>query len=566
MQRQIGLNPYLAQLLVQRGIDSLDKAQDFFRPKLTLLHDPFLMKDMEIAVSRIEQAIEKDQRIMIYGDYDVDGTTAVALLYSFLRKHYPNLITYIPDRYREGYGISREGIDTAQKEGVALIIALDCGIKALEIARYAREKAIDLIICDHHLPGAELPEATAILNPKQETCSYPYDELSGCGVGFKLVQALCQKWERPDKEWKVLLDLLAISIGADIVPIRGENRILAHYGLRLLNEKPRYGLAYLKELAGKKGKSMTITDVVFLLGPRINAAGRIAHGKLAVELLSHPDAQVITESAQAVNEHNSSRKELDKQITQEALQMIVDQKAENRKTTVVYDPEWHKGVIGIVASRLTENYYRPTIVFTRSGDVLAGSARSVKGFDIYQALEDCGDVLEQFGGHMYAAGMTLREDRLEEFRERFEKAVSGRITPGQLIPRIALDLELPLSALDTRFYRILKQMEPFGPKNLPPVLASHHLGDAGCRVVGQDQRHLRVVLREPSSGKVMNGIGFGMADKMAQIEKGRELSVAYHLEENEYQGQRSLQMRILDIKPTEMALQDAELGDAAEAT
>ncbi len=555
LQKELGIDPALCTILAQRGISTFEEAKAWFRPQLSDLHDPFLMLNMDKAVERINRAIEQNERILIYGDYDVDGTTAVSLVYSFLRKHYENIDTYIPDRYKEGYGVSLAGIDYAEDNGISLIIALDCGIKALKQVNYAADKGIDFIICDHHRPGDKVPDAVAVLDPKQEDCHYPFDELSGCGVGFKLVQALCKNWELPDSEWQPLLDILAISIGADIVPIVGENRILAYYGLQLINTKPRPGLKLLIDLTGKKTKDLTITDVVFMIGPRINAAGRISHGRLAVDLLTGEDAHLIEELSQTINDHNTERKELDSNITASALAMIAEQNEIERRSTVVFDKTWHKGVIGIVASRLIETHYRPTVVFTESNGVLAGSARSVKGFDVYNALDQCSDVLEQFGGHMYAAGMTLRKDRYEEFRQRFEEAVCQAILPEHLTPEIEVDCEVEFNSLNFKFYRILMQMAPFGPKNMTPTFQTNNLIDTGqSRVVGADQTHLRVVLREPSSNITLTGIGFGMADKIELLKTGQPVSVAYHLEENEFNGQVSLQMRIKDIKLTQEVL------------
>lgn len=552
LQSTLGIAPALCKILAQRGISTFESAKNWFRPQLSDLHDPFLMLNMDKAVARINAAIEGNERIMIYGDYDVDGTTAVSLVFSFLHKHYENIDTYIPDRHKEGYGVSLAGIDYAEDNGISLIIALDCGIKAIKQVNYAAEKNIDFIICDHHRPGETIPPAAAVLDPKQENCNYPFDELSGCGVGFKLVQALCIDWKLPDSEWLPLVDLLAISIGADIVPIVGENRILAHYGLKLINSNPRAGIKLLIELTGKKTKDLTITDVVFMIGPRINAAGRVAHGRLAVELLTGEDASLIEELSQTINNHNTDRRELDSNITISALAMIEEQNELQRKSTVVFDKTWHKGVIGIVASRLIETHYRPTIVFTESNGVLAGSARSVKGFDVYNALDQCSDVLEQFGGHMYAAGMTLSIDRYEEFRQRFEEAVQSSIKPEHLVPEIEIDCEVEFADLDFKFYRILAQMAPFGPQNMTPTFQTNGLLDTGqSKAVGADQTHLRVVLKDPKSNVTLTGIGFGMADKMNLVKSGKPISVAYHLEENEYNGQISLQMRIKDVKLTE---------------
>lgn len=553
LQSLLGISPVLCQLLAQRNIGTFDEAKHFFRPSLKQLHDPFLMKDMDNAVARIEKAIQNHERILIYGDYDVDGTTAVSLVYSFLKDHYQNLDTYIPDRYKEGYGISTSGIDYAEDNEISLIIALDCGIKAIDKVRYAADKKIDFIICDHHRPGNEIPKAIAVLDPKRPDCNYPYDELSGCGIGFKLVQALCKKWNLPDETWHNLLDLLAISIGSDIVPITGENRILAFYGLKKINSQPRIGLALLKESGGKKDKPMTITDVVFIIGPRINAAGRISHGRLAVELLTEENHQRTEELSQIINDHNTERKELDSSITTSALGMIEEQNLLDRHTTVLFHESWHKGVIGIVASRLIETYYRPTIVFTESKGFLAGSARSVKGFDVYNALDQCSDVLEQFGGHMYAAGMTLRKERFETFRDKFEEVVKHSIKPEQLIPEIEIDAKVMLSDLTPAFFKILKQFAPFGPQNMAPVFQTDNLIDSGfSRAVGQDKSHLRVSVREPSSGIILNGIAFKMAEeKLPLLQSGKPVSIVYHLEENEYNGQVSLQLRVKDIRLTE---------------
>ncbi len=552
LQQQLGINPTLCELLAQRGIHDFDAAKEFFRPDLSSLHDPFLMKDMDKAVERIEKAIKAEERILIYGDYDVDGTTAVSLVHSFLKNHCPHLDTYIPDRYKEGYGISTAGINYAADNDIGLIIALDCGIKAIDKVEYASSKGIDFIIGDHHRPGDKIPQAVAVLDPKREDCNYPFDELSGCGVGFKLVQALCKKWELPDSQWTCLLDLLAISIGADIVPINGENRVLAFYGLKLINEHPRPGIALLKELAGKKDTTMTITDVVFLLGPRINAAGRISHGHLAVELLTGEDPTVIEELSKTINDHNNERKELDGSITQSALKMIQDLDETDRYSTVVFEKDWHKGVIGIVASRLIENYYRPTVVFTESKGMLAGSARSVKGFDVYNALDSCSDILEQFGGHMYAAGMTLPIDRFQEFKTKFEEVVKATIKPEQRTPEIEIDANVSFPELSEKFYKVLKQFAPFGPANMQPTFRTDNLSDTGfSKPVGGDGTHLRVVLKDPSSGISFTGIGFGMADKLPLLQSGTPISIAYHVEENHFNGKVTLQIRLKDIKLTE---------------
>ena len=548
LHQSLGIDPVLCQLLLQRDVNDFEEARSFFRPSLDDLHNPFLMKDMDLAVKRTDQAINQGERILIYGDYDVDGTTSVALMYSFLAKHYEHIDTYIPDRYREGYGVSFAGIDYAEDNEISLIIALDCGIKAHAQVKYAAEKGIDFIICDHHQPGPELPPAIAVLDPKRQDCIYPYGELSGCGVGFKLVQALCTHWGLNSEQWFPLLDLLAISIGADIVPMTGENRVLTHYGLKIINEKPRKSIRYLKKVAGKDGKKLNITDVVFLLAPRINAAGRISHGQKAVSLLISEDEKELAELASQINDHNLERKQLDSAITEAALRMI--EREAMLHSTVVFSPDWHKGVIGIVASRLIEKHYRPTIVFTESNGVLAGSARSVSGFDIYSALSACEDILEQFGGHKYAAGMTLRPERLTDFKERFENVVAGSIGEDQKSPSLEIDTRLTISEINYKFYRILRQFAPFGPGNLAPLFQSDQLLDQGSKLVGSDKSHLKVSLLEPSSGKTIRGIGFGLADKIKLLKSGEAVSVVYHIEENEFNGYRNLELMVKDIKLT----------------
>ncbi len=543
----IGISNELAYLLGLRDVNNFDEAKAFFRPSLEQLHDPFLMKGMDVAVARIEQAIAKGENILIYGDYDVDGTTAVSLLYSYLRQIYNRLDTYIPDRYKEGYGVSSQGIDYADDNDISLIIALDCGIKAVDKVAYAKEKGIDFIICDHHTPGNEIPDAVAVLDPKQADCNYPFKELSGCGVGFKLVQALHQKSNGDFEGLIPLLDLLAISIGADIVPITGENRTLAYFGLEVLNSNPRPGLRALMKVAGKD--QFTITNVVFILGPRINAAGRIEHGKSAVELLTGDDPEGLLNLATKIEDHNSTRKDLDRGITDQALQMIVDEKLVERKTTVLYQESWHKGVIGIVASRLIENYHRPTVVFTKSGDKLAGSARSVPGFDLYAALEACTDTLLQFGGHKYAAGMTMLEEQFPAFRERFEAVVNERIDPDMLTPLVAYDMEIKLGDINDKFYRILKQFEPHGPGNLAPTFVTHKLKDSGwAKGVGQDKAHLKFQAIEEDTGTKMSGIAFGFGHLADEIKNGRQFSIAYHVEENNWNGNVSLQLMVKDLK------------------
>ena len=541
----LGIDAHLTALLVHRGVTNFEEARSFFRPSLDDLHDPFLMADMAAAVSRIERAIRDRENILIYGDYDVDGTTAVSLVSSYFKTIYDLIDTYIPDRYSEGYGISFQGIDYAEDNNISLIIALDCGVKAVDKVAYANEKNIDFIICDHHNPGEKLPEAIAVLDPKRKDCNYPYKELSGCGVGFKLVQAFHQKNGGNFEELIPLLDLLAISIGADIVPITGENRVLTHFGLIQLNSNPRPGIKALMETANKD--IFNITNVVFILGPRINAAGRIKHGKLAVQLLTGTDEAEVQKLAQKVNEQNTTRKTLDKGITEEALTMVSAQS--HKVSTVVYRENWHKGVIGIVASRLIETYYKPTIVLTKSNGKLAGSARSVHGFDLYAALEKCSDALEQFGGHMYAAGMTLPEENLERFTELFEDAVRNSITPEQQTPRITYDLTVQLADLTPKFFRVLRQFEPFGPGNLSPIFLTKNLKDSGwAKGVGAESDHLKFEALEEQSGIKLSGIAFGFGHLAEELKVGKPFDVVYHLEENIWNGNSSLQLMVKDLK------------------
>ena len=551
LAKEVGLSPELAYLLAQREVSTFEEARAFFRPSLEHLHDPFLMKDMAAAVARIEKAMADGENILIYGDYDVDGTTAVSLMKSYLSTRYDRLDTYIPDRYTEGYGVSFQGIDYAADNDISLIIALDCGIKAVDKVAYATEKGIDFIICDHHNPGPEVPAAVAVLDPKQRDCNYPYKELSGCGVGFKLCQALHQAAGGNFEDLIPLLDLLAISIGADIVPITGENRTLAYFGLEVLNQNPRPGIQALKAVSGKDG-DFTITNVVFVLGPRINAAGRIEHGKLAVELLTGNNVEKLLDQATHIDDHNRTRKDLDRGITEQALQMVISEGLELRTTTVLYSPDWHKGVIGIVASRLIESYHRPTIVLTKSGDKLAGSARSVPGFDLYEALEQCTDHLLQFGGHKYAAGMTLLEENFSAFRQRFEEVVQNSIDPELLTPLVAYDMEIHLAEIDEKFYRILKQFEPHGPGNLSPTFVTHNLKDTGwAKGVGQDEAHLKFQAMEEESGTKMSGIAFGFGHLAEDLKAGKPFSIAYHIEENHWNGNVSLQLMVKDLKLSE---------------
>ncbi len=541
----LNVNQILAGLLVQRGIETFEQARSFFRPSLADLHDPYLMKDMARAVSRIERAIEKQENILVFGDYDVDGTTAVSLVSSYLKTFYDNIASYIPDRYNEGYGISYQGIDFAHDNGFTLIIALDCGIKSIDHVRYAKERGIDFIICDHHLPGEVLPDAVAVLNPKRKDCNYPYDELCGCGVGFKLVQALGINRRQTVEDLKGYLDLVATAIAADIVPITGENRILAKFGLEVINASPRAGIKALALKAGKQ--TLDISDVVFVLAPRINAAGRIRHGDEAVRLLTEFDLDRALEVANEIEAYNAHRKTLDKEITQQALQQILDNAEEDRFTTVVYREDWHKGVIGIVASRLIENYYRPTLVFTKSGDKLAASARSVRDFDVYQALEACAEHLEQFGGHAFAAGMTIRADRFDAFKTAFEEQVRRTIDPEKLIPEITIDMALDLSGIDQKFVNILKQIEPFGPGNMNPVFAAKGLFDTGFgRTIGQDGKHLKLFVKQGS--RQFPAIGFGLADKLPLTENRQPFEAAFCVEESEWNGNRYIQLRLKDIR------------------
>ncbi|GAA0872604.1 single-stranded-DNA-specific exonuclease RecJ [Gangjinia marincola] len=545
LQDALQVDAVTAQLLIQRGIKTYDDAKAFFRPSISQLHDPFLMKDMDRAVDRIEKAIKSGENILIYGDYDVDGTTAVSLMYSFLSKIHSSVATYIPDRYEEGYGISYQGIDFAQDNGFTLIIALDCGIKAIDKVAYAEEKQIDFIICDHHRPGEHLPKAVAVLDPKRKDCTYPYEELCGCGVGFKLIQALAQHQDVPVEALTEYLDLVATAIGADIVPITGENRILAYHGLEVINKNPRPGIA---AMTAPLKKELTITDVVFIIAPRINAAGRIKHGQNAVNLLTENDPNVAIAFAEEIETFNLDRRSLDKQITAEALAQITTLKEEDRMTSVVYDKSWHKGVIGIVASRLIETYYRPTLVFTKSGNKLAASARSVRGYDVYEALEACQEHIEQFGGHKYAAGLTLAEANYGAFKQKFEEVVSGNIDPKLLVPEISIDAEIKLRDLTPKFYRILKQFAPFGPGNMRPTFMVSKAQDTGYgKTVGQTNDHLKLTLTQD---KVRIGaIGFNLGDKEDLIKDKQCFSAAFTLDENEWNGNVTLQLKLKDIKP-----------------
>ena len=546
LQNALQVDETVATLLVQRGIETYEQAKKFFRPTLNDLHNPYLMKDMDKAVIRIEKAIANNENILVFGDYDVDGTTAVSLVSSYLRTYYPNVATYIPDRYNEGYGISYIGIDYAEDNDVSLIIALDCGIKSIDHVNYAKEKNIDFIICDHHRPGDSLPDAIAVLDPKRSDCSYPYDELCGCGVGFKLIQALAENRNQTIEDLFPYLDLVATAIAADIVPMTGENRVLAKFGLEVINTNPRPGIKAL--IQNTKKKVLTITDVVFIVAPRINAAGRVKHGNEAVALLTEYNLEQAEQFASEIEGYNSDRKDLDKQITKEALLQIEENNETERFSTVVYQESWHKGVIGIVASRLVENYYRPTIVFTKSGDKLAASARSVKDFDVYNALEACAEHLEQFGGHMYAAGMTLKEENYQEFKDAFEKEVKNTIHPDLLIPEIAVDFELDFSDINEKFMRILKQFEPFGPENMTPVFMSKNVVDSGyAKTLGNDAEHLKVFVKQNHSPN-FNAIGFGLGKKIDIVKNKNPFDAVYVVEENEWNGNVSLQLQLRDIR------------------
>ncbi|MBP2283902.1 single-stranded-DNA-specific exonuclease [Flavobacterium sp. CG_23.5] len=549
LAKALNVEDFVATLLVQRGIETFEEAKAFFRPSLDHLHDPYLMKDMDKAVERIEKAISKQENILVFGDYDVDGTTAVSLVSSYFRTYYPNVATYIPDRYDEGYGISFKGIDFADDNEFSLIIALDCGIKSIDHVDYAKERNIDFIICDHHRPGEFLPDAIAVLDPKRDDCTYPYDELCGCGIGFKLIQALAKNRNQTIEDLIPYLDLVAAAIAADIVPMTGENRVLAYFGLQVINSEPRPGIKAL--IHQIKKQTLDITDVVFIIAPRINAAGRIKHGNHAVELLTEFDFEQAQQFASEIESYNSERKDLDKLITKEALLQIHDNEEKERFTSVVFQEDWHKGVIGIVASRLIETYYRPTLVFTKSGDKYAASARSVKGFDVYNALEACSEHLEQFGGHMYAAGMTLKEENYLLFKEAFEKEVEKTIHPDMLIPEIAVDAEINFADITPKLTRILKQFEPFGPQNMTPVFLTKNVKDTGYgKPMGQEEEHLKLFLKQPQSFDIggMATIGFGLGNKFDLTTNQKTFDAVYCIDENEWNGKISLQLRLRDIK------------------
>ncbi|MCH5334321.1 MAG: single-stranded-DNA-specific exonuclease RecJ [Alistipes sp.] len=560
----LGISPVLANLLVQRGIDTVEAARTFFNPQLADLHDPFLMKDMERAVERIGRAVRDGEKIMVYGDYDVDGTTAVALVYKFLRKiGHKNLSFYIPDRYTEGYGISVKGIDHAARKGVTLVIALDCGIKAVEKVVYAKNKGVDFIICDHHLPAEEIPDAVAVLDPKRNDCSYPFDELSGCGVGFKLVQAYAARNDIPFSEIEGLLDLLVVSIASDIVPLTGENRILAYYGLKRLNDRPSKGLQSIIKICGLDKHSITIDDIVFKIGPRINAAGRMrmdendenaapSGGHAAVELLVESHESAAKEFGKIIDTYNRDRKSIDRSVTQQAHDYIESNpEMKLRKSTVIYNPKWMKGIVGIVASRLIETYYRPTVVLTMSNGFVTGSARSVPGFDLYRAVESCSDLLENFGGHMYAAGLTMRPENVDEFTRRFNDYVEQNIDPDMLIPQVEVDSELLFSDITPAFHRDLNRFQPFGPGNASPVFATYGASNHGdARLVGAECEHLRMdLMQRQKPNTTIQSIAFQQPTHYEWIRKGHPVDVCYQIVENHYRGSVTTQLRIKDIKP-----------------
>jgi len=547
---ELNVSHTIANMLVQRGIETFDTAKAFFRPELEHLHDPYLMKDMDVAVTRLNEAMKNNEKILVYGDYDVDGTTSVALLYSFLKENYPNLDYYIPDRYAEGYGISFKGIDFASENNFSLVVALDCGIKAVKKIDYANKKNIDFIICDHHTPGDKIPDAVAVLDPKRKDCDYPYKELSGCGVGFKLIQALTLKNKLSTEKLWGFLDLVAVSIASDIVSVTGENRILAYYGLKKLNKSPRLGLKSIIDTAQLTKKQITISECVFKIGPRINAAGRIESGKSAVDLLITEDKDFAWTMSRDINNLNETRQNLDKQITEEALNMITkSEELQNKKSTVLYKEDWHKGVVGIVASRVIEHYYKPTIILTKSNGLATGSARSVAGFDLYQAIDACSDLLENFGGHKYAAGLTIKLENLEEFCLKFETEVTRMITPDQLVPKVKIDAQIKLAKITPKFYNIIRQFAPFGPGNMSPVYISEDVQNGGkSKAVGQDETHLKLDVVD-DSGKHFSGIAFSLAPKyLPAIKQNKEFAICYTVEENEYMGRTTLQLRVKGIR------------------
>ena len=552
LARELGISPILGRLLVERGITTAAAARKFFRPQLPDLHDPFLMHGMDRAVDRLNQAMGRKERILVYGDYDVDGTTAVALVYKFLRNFYSNIDYYIPDRYNEGYGVSHKGVDYAQQTGVGLVIVLDCGIKAVDEIAYARELGIDFIICDHHVPDPVLPPAVAILNAKCPDNTYPYEHLSGCGVGFKLMQAFAKSNGIGFHLLIPLLDLVAVSIASDIVPIMGENRILAYHGLKQLNTNPSVGMKAIIDVCGLADREITVADIVFKIGPRINASGRIQNGKEAVDLLTEKDFSAALEKARQINQYNETRKDLDKSMTEEASTIVEGlSDLTDRHSIVIFNPAWHRGVIGIVASRLTEVYYRPAVVLTQTGELATGSARSVAGFDVYKAIEACRDLLENFGGHTYAAGLSMKASRVEEFTQRFEEYVASHIQPEQMSAIIEINAEIDFRDITTKFFSDLKRFNPFGPENVKPVFCTHHVYDYGTsKVVGREQEHIKLELVDNKSNNVMNGIAFGQSSQARFIKTKRSFDICYTIEENSHK-RGEVQLQIEDIRPNE---------------
>lgn len=546
----VGITPIVSRLLVARGITTPEAAKSYFRPLLHELHDPFLMLDMDKAVERLNEAMGRKERIMIYGDYDVDGCTAVALVYRFLQQFYSNIECYIPDRYEEGYGVSIQGVDYAEEQGVKLIIVLDCGIKAIDEIAYAKEKGIDFIICDHHVPDDELPPAVAILNAKRLDNTYPYEHLSGCGVGFKFMQAFAISNGIEFHRLIPLLDLCAVSIASDIVPIMGENRILAYHGLKQINSNPSIGLKAIIDICGLTDKEITMGDIVFKIGPRLNASGRMQNGKDSVDLLTEKDFKAALKKATQINEYNEQRKDLDKQMTEEANKIVSEAEGLNDKRAIVlYNPDWHKGVIGIVASRLTEVFYRPAVVLTRTNNLATGSARSVSGFDVYQAVENCRDLLENFGGHTYAAGLSMKVENVPEFTRRFEEYVDKHIMEEQTVPVIDINAEIDFKDITSKFCNDLKKFNPFGPDNMKPVFCTHNVFDYGTsKVVGKDQEHIKLELVDNKSNKVMNGIAFGQSSRVRFIKTKRSFDICYTIEENTHK-KGDVQLQIEDIQP-----------------
>ena len=564
LSSQLNMSTVLTNLLVQRGIDTVEKAKKFFAPSLHDLHDPFLMKDMDRAVERIEEAVKRGEKVMIYGDYDVDGTTAVALVYKFLSQiGHNNLLFYIPDRYVDGYGISIRSIDHAVRKGVKLVIALDCGIKAVEKVAYAKQRGVDFIICDHHLPAEEIPQAVAVLDPKRTDCTYPFDELSGCGVGFKLVEAYARRNNIPFKDIEHLLDLLVVSIASDIVPLVDENRILAYYGLRKLNSEPSKGLLSIIKICGLGGHNITIDDIVFKIGPRINAAGRMrmdeddenaapSGGHAAVSLLIEGNETEAQKFGEVIDSYNQDRKSIDRNVTQEAHDYVeANPELKARKSTVIYNPKWMKGIVGIVASRLIESYYRPTVVLTKSNGLVTGSARSVAGFDLYQAVESCSDLLENFGGHMYAAGLTMKEENVEAFTKRFNDYVEQNIDPQILVPQVDIDSELLFSEITDDFHQQLNAFQPFGPGNTAPVFMTRGASNRGdAKLVGAECDHLRMdLMQRQKPHTTIPAIAFQQPTHYEWVRAGKPISVCYQIVENHYRGTVSKQLRVKDIKP-----------------